>query len=183
MPLPAAALLAALGTAARLGGRIALRTGAKLFRGTARKVPASKRTYLMSGGKLRKNKLFARRTNVAKIPTIKRSLKRAGMQMKRLGPEIKRTALFTSKIAGPHIKNPLGGNKIKGKSFHHIFNRPQFGKTNFIENYKRYPGATTMKRESAYNLLNKRKTRSKIYKKLGIRAGYVAGMGYYLGDD
>ena len=158
MPLPAAALLAALGTAARIGSKVAIRTGTKLYRGTAKVVKNpkkfSKRSYLMAKG-----------------------------QTNKLGKEVKRTSIFTSNIVKPHIKDPLGGNKIKGKSFHHIFNRPQFGKTNFMENYKRYPGATTMKRELAYNLLNKRKTRSKNYKKLGIRAGYVAGMGYYLGDD
>ena len=125
MPLPAAALLAALGTAARLGGRIALRTGAKLFRGTARKVPASKRTYLMSGGKLRKNKLFARRTNVAKIPTIKRSLKRAGADIKNIGSEIKRHGSFYKKAIGPEgtyfsrlVTRPtFGGKNIKGAKF------------------------------------------------------------------
>lgn len=158
MPLPAAPLLVALATAARVGSRVALRTGAKLYRGTAKIVKNpkkfSKRSYLMAKG-----------------------------QSEKIGKEIKRTSVFTSKIAAPHISDPLGGNKIKGKSFHHIFNRPQFGKTNFMEHYKKYPGAVTMKRESAYNLLNKRKTRSKNYKKLGIRAGYVAGMGYYLGDD
>ncbi len=46
MPLPAAALLGALGTAARVGGRIALAGGTKLFRGTPRKVLQVK-TYLM----------------------------------------------------------------------------------------------------------------------------------------
>jgi len=54
MPLPAAALLAALGTAARVGSRVALRTGAKLYRGTAKIVKNpkkfSKRSYLMAKG-------------------------------------------------------------------------------------------------------------------------------------
>ena len=157
MPLPAV-LWGALATAARVGGRLALRSGTKLYRGTAKVVKNPKRF-----SKIKYLKAKALGETAAK--------------------EVKRTSAFTSKIAAPHIKDPLGGNKIKGKSFHHLFNRPQFGKTNFMEHYKKYPGAVTMKRESAYNLLNKRKTRSKNYKKLGIRAGYVAGMGYYLGDD
>ena len=53
MPLPAAALLAALGTAVRVGGRASLAySGVKLFKGTAKKVKkAGKRTYLMTKGK------------------------------------------------------------------------------------------------------------------------------------
>jgi len=53
MPLPAAALLAALGTAVRVGGRLSLaHAGVKLFKGTAKKVKkAGKRTYLMTKGK------------------------------------------------------------------------------------------------------------------------------------
>ena len=125
MPLPAAALLAALGTAARLGGRIALRGGTKLFRGTARKVPTSKRTYLMSGGRLRKNKLFTRRTNVAKIPIMQRSLKRAGADIKNIGSEIKRHGSFYKKAIGPQgtyfsrlVTRPtFGGKNIKGAKF------------------------------------------------------------------
>jgi len=51
MPLPAAALLAALGTAARVGGRIALRKGAKLYRGKAR-VITSGRKRVVTGGRV-----------------------------------------------------------------------------------------------------------------------------------
>ena len=43
MPLPAAALLGALATAARVGGRAALRGGTKLFRGTAKAVKNPKK--------------------------------------------------------------------------------------------------------------------------------------------
>ena len=135
MPLPAAALLGALATAARVGGRIALAGGTKLFRGAARKVPTSKRTYLMSGGKyrferirtstkIRKNK-FARRTNVAKIPIMQRSLKRAGADIKNIGSEIKRHGSFYKKAIGPEgtyfsrlVTRPtFGGKNIKGAKF------------------------------------------------------------------
>jgi|TARA_R100000656_G_scaffold15306_2_gene14961 hypothetical protein len=53
MPLPAAALLAALGTAVRVGGRLSLaHAGVKLFKGPAKKITKSrKRTYLMTKGK------------------------------------------------------------------------------------------------------------------------------------
>ena len=125
MPLPAAALLGALATAARVGGRIALAGGTKLFRGTARKVPTSKRTYLMSGGRLRKNKFFTRRTNVAKIPIMQRSLKRAGADIKNIGSEIKRHGSFYKKAIGPEgtyfsrlVTRPtFGGKNIKGAKF------------------------------------------------------------------
>ena len=43
MPLPAAPLLVALATAARVGSRVALRTGAKLYRGTPKVVKSGKR--------------------------------------------------------------------------------------------------------------------------------------------
>ena len=130
MPLPAAALLAALGTAARVGGRIALAGGTKLFRGTARKVPTSKRTYLMPGGRLRKNKFYGS-YNVKKppykktLPTIKRSLKRAGADIKNIGSEIKRHGSFYKKAIGPEgtyfsrlVTRPtFGGKNIKGAKF------------------------------------------------------------------
>ncbi len=130
MPLPAAALLAALGTAARVGGRIALAGSTKLFRGAARKVPTSKRTYLMSGGRLRKNK-FARSVNVTKppykktLPTLQRSLKRAGADIKNIGSEIKRHGSFYKKAIGPEgtyfsrlVTRPtFGGKNIKGAKF------------------------------------------------------------------
>ena len=53
MPLPAAPLLVALATAARIGGRAALAySGVKLFRGTPKKVKnMGKRTYQMIKGK------------------------------------------------------------------------------------------------------------------------------------
>ena len=125
MPLPAAALLGALATAARVGGRIALAGGTKLFRGTPRKVPTSKKTYLMSGGRLRKNKFFTKRTNVAKIPIMKRSLKRASADIKNIGSEIKRHGSFYKKAIGPEgtyfsrlVTRPtFGGKNIKGAKF------------------------------------------------------------------
>ena len=125
MPLPAAALLGALATAARVGGRIALAGGTKLFRWTPRKVPTSKKTYLMSGGRLRKNKFFTKRTNVAKIPIMQRSLKRAGADIKNIGSEIKRHGSFYKKAIGPEgtyfsrlVTRPtFGGKNIKGTKF------------------------------------------------------------------
>ena len=34
---------------------------------------------------------------------------------------------FTKNIITPHLKHPLGLNKQKGKSFHHLITRPTFG--------------------------------------------------------
>mgnify|MGYP000346677405 CR=1 FL=1 len=51
MPLPAAALLAALGTAARVGGRIALRKTTKLIRGTPKVVKRGNKR-IVSGGRV-----------------------------------------------------------------------------------------------------------------------------------
>ena len=43
MPLPAAPLLVALATAARVGSKVAIRAGTKLYRGTAKAVKSPKR--------------------------------------------------------------------------------------------------------------------------------------------
>ena len=125
MPLPAAPLLVALATAARVGSRVALRTGAKLYRGTPKKVPTNKKTFSMSGGRLRKNKYFTKRTNVAKIPIMKRSLKRASADIQNIGSEIKRHGSFYKKAIGPEgtyfsrlVTRPtFGGKNIKGTKF------------------------------------------------------------------
>jgi len=147
MPLPAV-LWGALTTAARIGSRVALRGGSKIYKGTARIVKNPKK--------------------FSKTGYLK-----AKAQVTALGKDVKRNTIFQSTIIAPHLKNPLKGNKVEGKSFHHLITRPTFGKQNIIEKMKTHPGATMMKREKALNLLNKRKKNRRNY----IRGGIYTGIG------
>jgi len=105
MPLPAAALLAALGTAARIGGRAVIRSGTKLYRGTAKAVKSPKR--------------------FSKIKYL-----RAKALGETAVSETKRHAKFYKKVVSPHgsqfkhlIKRPTFGETRP------LFNKNKYGMT------------------------------------------------------
>jgi len=118
MPLPAAALLGALATAARVGGRAAIRGGTKLFRGTAKVVKNpkkfSKRSFLMAKGQV--NTAVSETKRHANF--YKKVVSPHGSQFKHL---IKRPTFgetrprFSSEFANLGIKNEYIKMNTKGK--------------------------------------------------------------------
>tara|TARA_R100000329_G_scaffold134013_1_gene113902 strand:+ start:202 stop:663 length:462 start_codon:yes stop_codon:yes gene_type:complete len=153
MPLPAAPLLVALATAARVGSRVAIRAGTKLYRGTAKAVKSPKRFSKVKY--LRAKALGA--TAVS---------------------ETKKHAKFYKRQLLPGGTEP---NKAFSKQgFKRLIKRPTFGETRPLFDKRKY-GMTGM--DNIWTKVNTKgkKTRSKLTR-AGIYGGYIGAYKAF-GDD
>ena len=103
----------------RLAMAIAKHAGKKLVKKGTRGYKLSNR--LVKSKKART--LFVKSTTTHVSAITKRSI----YDVKSLASKTKRHLKFSRNIIKPHLQNPLGLNKQKGKSFHHLITRPTFG--------------------------------------------------------